>query len=838
MSVNTNVAALAVQRSLLNNAREMATSMQRLSTGARINGAADDAAGVSIAERMETQITGYGKAIRNAGDAISILETADGGLGAIADTLQRMRVLATAAANGTTVTADRESLTLEVDQLKAEINRIANVVKFNGISPLDGSFANAQFQVGTAASETITVSIQKSSADAIGEPNTINSNVPIVLTGPAVPVAQSVTLSVQGVNSVSYSLGTFEPSAPALAAAINATTSTTNLVATALANSVTTTQTNTTATLNALEPPITATLNGVGIDIPVTPLNPAWTSAQKDNALRDNFITAFNARKASGVAALQDLVATNTGTGIALQNLTPPTVVGQAASTPVVTTMNGQAQGIPAGVFTTGNTTFRINGVNIAVSTTNNTASNRSATVAAINAQTATTGVTAVNDGAAGVRLTSGSGSITTSFVSSVAKVDDVNLTSSQAAQALGLAAFGQTANPTAVFNAGTTQFTINGVNISVNTTSNVANNRTAAVAAINAQTALTGVTALNDGTTGVRLRSANHFTTAFVSATANVSGTVLTAAEAARAFGLSSFGTPSVTGGNLTLSYSGPAGTSAANFGLPASGVNFTSGTSNNSAASYAAVDPYVEFSVNGVNFEVNVTNFTSSMTTAQRNTALRNDFVNAFNAKKAQGPSALDGITASATSTGVDIRALDGRTLTVLYTAGPTGTSAENFGVLATPTYGKAGSVNISYVAPDGVFKDITFSASTGLSPPVLAPGGINGTSVQDVDLTDQFFANYAMQWIDSAIDQVANYRANVGSALNRFGMTIANLRTTVENLEASRSRIRDTDFAIEYSKVARRRVVQESGMAMLEKVNDRQRLLAQLIQPAKRR
>ncbi|MBU3673112.1 MAG: hypothetical protein FGM43_11245, partial [Sinobacteraceae bacterium] len=103
MSVNSNVAALAVQRSLLNNTRELATSMQRLNTGVRINSAADDAAGVSIADRMESQIKSYGMAIRNAGDAISILETAEGGLGSIADTLQRMRVLATAAANGTTV---------------------------------------------------------------------------------------------------------------------------------------------------------------------------------------------------------------------------------------------------------------------------------------------------------------------------------------------------------------------------------------------------------------------------------------------------------------------------------------------------------------------------------------------------------------------------------------------------------------------------------------------------------------------------------------------------------------------------------------------------------------
>ena len=205
--------------------------------------------------------------------------------------------------------------------------------------------------------------------------------------------------------------------------------------------------------------------------------------------------------------------------------------------------------------------------------------------------------------------------------------------------------------------------------------------------------------------------------------------------------------------------------------------------------------------------------------MSTAQRNAAMRTDFVNAFNAKKAEGPSALDGISASATSTGVNITAMDGRTMTVLYVSGPAGTSAANFGVGTTPTYGKAGSVNINYIAPDGVFGNVTFFG-TGLDPNVLPPDGIAGTSVEDVDLTDQYFANYAMEWIDAAIEQVATYRANVGSALNRFGMTISNLRQTVENLEASRSRVRDTDFATEYASVAKRRVLLDSGMTVLQK------------------
>ena len=831
MSVNSNVSALTVQRSLLSNARDLATSSERLSSGLRINSAADDAAGVSIAGRMETQIKGYGMAIRNAGDAISLLETAEGGLASIADTLQRMRVLAVTAANGTTITSDRAALQVEVEQLKAEINRVANVVKFNGISLLDGTFTNATFQVGAMANETITVGVKKASADAIGEQNTINVNVPIVLSGPAVPVAQSVTL-----HGVTYPLGTFTPGAIELAAAINASNSLTNLNAAPLANSVNGTQVNTATTFNALEPPITATVNGVAIDIPVTPLDASWTVAQKDNALRQDFISAFNARKAV-TPALQNIIATNNGTGILLQNVTPATINGQSASLPSVpfvpATISGQAQSFPAGVFVTGATIFSVNGVNIVASTSGDAVANRAATVAAINAQTGLTGVTAFDDGAAGVRLTSAS-SITTAFVSSDATVNGINLTDSEAAKALGLGALGQTANPSGVFSAGITQFTINGVGIAVNTTSNATSNRAAAVAAINAQSALTGVTAVDTGASGVRLTSAGTITTAFVSTAANIDGTALTAAQAAKAFGLANFGQTVDAGGNISVAYGGPAGSAAANFGLPltAGTLNSVAGVSSNSASSYAAVDPYVEFSVNGVSFEVNVTNFTSSMTEAQRNTALRTDFINAFNAKKALGPSALDGITAVSTANGVSITAADGRTLTVLYNAGPSGTSAANFGVETTPVFGKAGSININYVAPDGVFGEISFSSNTGLQPPILPPSTITGTSVQDVDLTDQFFANYAMEWIDSAISQVAGYRADVGSALNRFGMTISNLRITVENLEAARSRIRDADFATEYSAVSKRRLLQESGMVMLQRANSQPRLLAQLV------
>jgi flagellin len=155
--VNTNVASLTAQRSLAKSSGELATALQRLSSGLRINSAKDDAAGLAIGERLTTQVRGYNQAIRNAGDGISLAQTAEGGLDAITSSLQRMRELAVQAANYSNTTADRTAINAEFSQLKSEIDRVSNQTKFNTQGLLDGSFTSATFQVGANSGETITV---------------------------------------------------------------------------------------------------------------------------------------------------------------------------------------------------------------------------------------------------------------------------------------------------------------------------------------------------------------------------------------------------------------------------------------------------------------------------------------------------------------------------------------------------------------------------------------------------------------------------------------------------------------------------------------------------------
>jgi flagellin len=174
--INTNIASLNAQRNLNTSQSALATSLQRLSSGLRINSAKDDAAGLAISDRMTSQINGLNQASRNANDGISLAQTAEGGLATSTDLLQRMRTLAVQAANGTNSASDRSSLQQEVSQIQQELNRVANTTQFNGQNTLDGSLNNAQFQVGANANQTINFSIGSAQASAIGNNTLAASN--------------------------------------------------------------------------------------------------------------------------------------------------------------------------------------------------------------------------------------------------------------------------------------------------------------------------------------------------------------------------------------------------------------------------------------------------------------------------------------------------------------------------------------------------------------------------------------------------------------------------------------------------------------------------------------
>lgn len=168
LTVNTNIASLNTQRNLNSSSSSLGTSLQRLSTGFRINSAKDDAAGLQISNRLSSQISGLNVAVRNANDGISLAQTAEGALQQSTNILQRMRDLSLQSANGSNDSTDRAALQKEVGALQSELNRIAETTTFGGRKLLDGSFGSTAFQVGANANETIDVAIGDASATKIG----------------------------------------------------------------------------------------------------------------------------------------------------------------------------------------------------------------------------------------------------------------------------------------------------------------------------------------------------------------------------------------------------------------------------------------------------------------------------------------------------------------------------------------------------------------------------------------------------------------------------------------------------------------------------------------------
>lgn len=167
-TINTNMISLNAQRNLGTTQSALATSIQRLSSGLRVNSAKDDAAGLAIAERMNAQVRGMNVAIRNANDGISLAQTAEGALGKIGDMLQRVRELAVQAANATNDLSDREALNAEVQSLKAEIDRTAQTTSFNGTMLLNGGFTNKDFQVGASSSANDRINVTSIANAQIG----------------------------------------------------------------------------------------------------------------------------------------------------------------------------------------------------------------------------------------------------------------------------------------------------------------------------------------------------------------------------------------------------------------------------------------------------------------------------------------------------------------------------------------------------------------------------------------------------------------------------------------------------------------------------------------------
>jgi flagellin len=414
--IGTNISALRAANASMGATQSLSTAMERLATGKRINSAKDDAAGLAISSRMNSQIKSMAVAVRNANDGISMAQTAEGALGEVTSMLQRMKELATQSANGTLGTSERAALQSEVTQLTSQINDISKSTNFNGLNLLDGSVKDLKLQVGTNATNTVSVSLAGASTDDLGLANKGQA-----ITGRVTGGAVAATLLING--QVAFSGGTSVATTDAakdLATKINSNAA---LGVTAVAS-------NSYSTTGAVSGAIAAgSINGKAIGAQtdaaslVKTINAnAATYGVTAEIETDGRVTLSNMTgaqiSASGsafgtVSAQQGFVSMTNKDGSAL------TISSTAATDLSRTGLNASdGQSITGSAVTAGATTdltaVKINGVSL-VSVTDSTGTPTSATTAtaiktALNALTSQTGVVVSDDGAGKLSFSSVNG--------------------------------------------------------------------------------------------------------------------------------------------------------------------------------------------------------------------------------------------------------------------------------------------------------------------------------------------------------------------------------------------------------------------------------------------
>jgi flagellin len=233
-TINTNISAITAQANMTRVNEDMNAAMSRLSSGLRINAAKDDAAGMAIAEKMTSQITGLNQAVRNATDGKNLIDTTEGAHIEVSNMLQRLRELAVQSSNDTNTASDRSNIGAESKQLLTEINRVAKDTTFNGMNILDGSFAGKQFQIGADSGQVLNVSVDSAAATDIGA-HTITSNVSLAAgAGTAdTGIAAGTTINITGFAGSAELTTTAGQSAEEMANAINDVSASTGVTASA-----------------------------------------------------------------------------------------------------------------------------------------------------------------------------------------------------------------------------------------------------------------------------------------------------------------------------------------------------------------------------------------------------------------------------------------------------------------------------------------------------------------------------------------------------------------------------------------------------------------------------
>ncbi|QDX81331.1 hypothetical protein B9N43_08800 [Denitratisoma sp. DHT3] len=873
--INTNITSLNAQRNLTTSQSTLSQSLQRLSSGLRINSAKDDAAGMAIADRMTSQIRGLNQAVRNANDGISLAQTAEGALQETGNILQRMRELSIQSANATNSASDRLALQSEVNQLVSELDRISSTTSFNGLKLLDGSFSAQTFQVGANARETISASITGASSQTLGA-NQITT---------ATSAAKSAKTTTLDGNKLGISAAATTDAATARTA--NASTGTTARITdpTGATKDVTIATTATAADIasalnaeagieasgyNVMKLDFSDILNHatkntvdagdvVSFDLSVdadTAVTVSYTVGADDAATRTNIQTALAEKIASINTA-------NGDSDLSLEGL------DNFASTNKLQIASASGKDINIETFALANNT-----VNYALNAT------------AVNAADQGQTVTATFTGAAAVSFTFGADAATTNNAMFAAFSADAGLAEAgytftqtggdgSAIQVKRTAGTTDTSgNSTvaisAIANAGTTigVATNSGASTAVatatltnGTLSSAVTAATGAITATNMVSGLDGTTqslveAGNDSTSvrgQVRMAADSGYQLQFVTNAAEFKSGAANATDLMLDVGTASTGISEGNGvnaqkmtltGSTTQTLDVAANATAKDIAGLVNAASATTGitATARSEASLAGLstDGTVSFNLYGKNGDAVAINASVTTTSlASLATAINQRTNSTGISAEVTGAGSLKLVS----SEGYDIKIEDFRHSAAVTDLGA-GSTAKVQSMTVTGMSGSAITLRDGGTVTKSAQLDSTvvsgkvtlemgsgaFAVSSNMSSSI---GGIFNasanqattsslTKLSSVDISTATGAQDAVSVIDSALAQVNTIRADLGAIQNRFASTVANLTTSAENISAARSRIQDADFAQETANMTRAQILQQAGVAMLAQAN----------------
>jgi len=818
--INTNIASLNAQRNLSMSQTTLATSLQRLSSGLRINSAKDDAAGLAISERFSTQIRGLNQAVRNANDGVSMAQTGEGALAEMSNNLQRIRELAIQAANVTNSASDRAALNLEVQQRLAEIDRTAAQTSFNGQKILNGEIGNATFQVGANVGETISVGFTTNTRIAsMGATASASSGVAVstLITTASPAVAGSYTkATVPGFDFTNTTAGasTYKTSAVTpgnySTVAAQAATYTSGVIPPGDYSTLAPTASKYTSGVvgafgigdtftvqgtNGLAFSFTSTVVGNDVTDLLAEINDAGANAAS--------LAASGVTAAAGTGAnLGKIVFTSAATGVGTVTIGG----GQAA----IITGGGGAATLGAGTDTSANKVFTVKGVT--GTTTTITLNTNIATVAALKAaidpQLGASGVTtAVGTGADLGKLV---------FTSTVAGSGNVVIGGANAAFITGGASadVGGANIDTSANKVFTLQGTA-GTQTTI-TLSSVITDAASMKAAIDPQLGASGVTtSLGAGADAGKL--------IFTSTTAGVGDVTIGGANAAL-----------FTGGGSLATTGTAANDKRAGFTVDGNVVALSTNVSDQ-AGLVAAILASVGGA--GGNYNVAAAGASGFSITSKVAGAANPVAVSAFTGQgqvdfSTSGTAAVSvlgsNIVAGATLTlgagDLSIQVGSGQAIAI---TGTFDTAAKLVNAINSNVQGAYASINASTGKLDITSsQDITLSGlNAGAGSVELAFASLTNAAAGNISIGNTLTvasAEALIQQVDSSLSTVSTLRSTFGAVQNRFESTMANLMGTAENLTAARSRIVDTDFAAETANLTRTQILQQAGVAMLAQAN----------------